>query len=59
MRPILGGNVPPSRLVGRDDFIRKMWQSLENQSVVLVAERQIGKTTVIRKWFSSGTSCRS
>ncbi len=49
MRPILGGNVPPSRVVGRDDFIRKMWRSLENQSIVLVAERRIGKTTVIRK----------
>ncbi len=49
MRPILGGNVPPSRVVGRDNFIRKMWRSLENQSVVLVAERRIGKTTVIRK----------
>ena len=49
MRPILGGNVPPSRVVGRDGFIRKMWQSLENQSIVLVAERRIGKTTVIRK----------
>ncbi len=49
MRPILGGNVPPSRVVGRDNFIRKMWRGLENQSVVLVAERRIGKTTVIRK----------
>ena len=49
MRPILGGNVPPSKVIGRDAFIRKMWQNLENQSVVLVAERRIGKTSVIRK----------
>lgn len=49
MRPILGGNVPPSRVIGRDDFIRTLWKSLENQSVVLVAERRIGKTSVIRK----------
>ena len=49
MRPILGGNVPPDRVVGRDGFIRKMWRSLENQSIVLVSERRIGKTTVIRK----------
>ncbi len=49
MRPILGGNVPPDRVIGRDAFIRKMWRNLENQSVVLVAERRIGKTTVIRK----------
>jgi hypothetical protein len=49
MRPILGGTVPPDRVVGRDAFIHKMWRSLENQSVVLVSERRIGKTTVIRK----------
>lgn len=49
MRPILGGNVPPAKAIGRDAFIRKMWRNLENQSVVLVAERRIGKTTVIRK----------
>lgn len=49
MRPITGGNVPPDRVVGRDDFIDQMWRALENQSVVLVAERRIGKTSVIRK----------
>ncbi len=49
MRPILGGNVPPERVIGRDTFIRKMWRSLENQSVVLVSERRIGKTSVVRK----------
>ncbi len=41
--------MPPDQVVGRDAVIRKMWRSLENQSVVLVAERRIGKTSVIRK----------
>ncbi len=49
MRPIIGGNVPPERVVGRDDFINKMWNTLENQSIVLVSERRIGKTSVMRK----------
>ncbi len=48
-RPILGGNVPPQRVVGRDGVIAKMWTLLEDQSVVLVAERRIGKTSVLRK----------
>jgi len=49
MRPVVGGYVPPERVVGRDDEIRKMWNALQNQSVVLVSERRIGKTSVIRK----------
>lgn len=49
MRPIIGGNVPPERVVGRDDFIDRMWRTLENQSIVLVSERRIGKTSVIQK----------
>ena len=49
MRPIIGGYVPPGRVIGRDNFIKKMWNTLENQSMVLVSERRIGKTSVIRK----------
>ena len=49
MRPIVGGYVPPERVVGRDDFIEKMWKTLENQSIVLVSERRIGKTSAIQK----------
>lgn len=49
MRPILGGHVPPERVIGRDSFIERMWKALENQSVVLVSERRIGKTSVIWK----------
>lgn len=45
MRPIIGGYVPPDRVVGRDHFIQKMWKTLEDQSIVLVAERRIGKTS--------------
>ena len=51
MRPIVGGNVPPDRVVGRDEFISKMWAALEDQSIVLVSERRIGKTSVLKKMF--------
>ncbi len=51
MRPILGGHVPPNRVIGRDSFIRDMWNTLENDSIVLTAERRIGKTSVIYKMY--------
>ena len=47
--PILGGLVPPEDAIGRDKFIEKMWRVLERTSVVLVSERRIGKTTVLKK----------
>jgi AAA+ ATPase superfamily predicted ATPase len=30
-------------------MIKRLWETLENQSILLVAERRIGKTTIIRK----------
>ncbi len=48
-RPITGGAVPPARIVGRDDIIRRVWDTLETQSAILQAERRIGKTCVVLK----------
>jgi hypothetical protein len=47
--PILGGDVPPECVVGRDELIEKMWRILERDSIVLVSERRTGKTTVMKK----------
>lgn len=47
--PNLGGVVPPDEVVGRDELILRMWRILEKSSIVLVAERRIGKTTVVKK----------
>lgn len=44
-----GGNIAPEEVVGRDRLIRQLWDTLDFQSVVLVAERRIGKTSVIKK----------
>jgi hypothetical protein len=44
-----GGNIDPKDVIGRDALIRQVWDSLDRQSVVMTAERRIGKTSVIRK----------
>ena len=44
-----GGIVSPDDVVGRDRLIARVWNSLEQQSLVMVAERRMGKTTVIKK----------
>ena len=49
MRANPGGELGLDEVVGRDSLIRGLWRTLELQSVVLIAERRIGKTSVIKK----------
>jgi len=49
MRANPGGQLDPGDVVGRDSLVRDMWRVLDRQSVLLCAERRMGKTTVIRK----------
>jgi hypothetical protein len=45
-----GGQIGPEHVIGRDAFIEGLWRTLENQSVVLAAERRVGgKTCIITK----------
>ncbi|MEM8722986.1 MAG: AAA family ATPase [Cyanobacteria bacterium P01_G01_bin.39] len=44
-----GGIVAPQDVVGRDKLIAKIWMILEQQSLILSAERRMGKTTIIKK----------
>ena len=44
-----GGSLGLDEIVGRDLLIRRLWDALERQSVILIAERRMGKTSVIRK----------
>lgn len=44
-----GGYIEPTNVVGRDDFIKTIWNILEQQSLVLTAERRIGKTSILNK----------
>jgi hypothetical protein len=49
MKALPGGMIAPTEVVGRDRLIERLWAALERQSLVLTAERRMGKTTVIRK----------
>ena len=43
-----GGQIDVSDIVGRDRLIHQIWQVLQQQSVLVTAERRIGKTCVVR-----------
>ncbi len=44
-----GGQIELKEVVGRDQIIEQIWDTLEQQSIRMNAERRIGKTTIIRK----------
>jgi hypothetical protein len=43
-----GGQIDADAVVGREQLLEIMWETVERQSLVLTAERRIGKTTVIK-----------
>jgi len=47
-----GGYIPPDEVIGRDKLVQRLWRILERQSLVLCAERRIGKTCIIRKMIA-------
>ena len=49
-----GGQIPSAEVVGRDGLIQKIWRSLERQSVILTAERRMGKTSIAKKMVEEG-----
>lgn len=44
-----GGQIDVKTAIGRDQLILTLWESIEQQSLIITAERRIGKTTVIKK----------
>jgi hypothetical protein len=44
-----GGQIDSKTVVGRDRLIQILWETLDQQSLVITAERRIGKTTVLKK----------
>lgn len=44
-----GGQIATNSVIGRDHLIRTLWSTIESQSLVITAERRIGKTTVMKK----------
>lgn len=44
-----GGQIDPKSAIGRTALIQSLWDIIELQSIVITAERRIGKTTVMKK----------
>lgn len=44
-----GGQIDLSEIVGRDEVIDHIWDTIAQQSIRINAERRIGKTTIIKK----------
>jgi hypothetical protein len=44
-----GGQIDTKAVIGRDRLIQIIWETLTQQSLVITAERRIGKTTVLKK----------
>lgn len=44
-----GGQIATNSVIGRDKLIHTLWDTIESQSLVITAERRIGKTTVMKK----------
>ena len=44
-----GGQIDIKSVIGRDQLIKLLWETVELQSLVITAERRIGKTTVMKK----------
>jgi len=49
MRSNPGGELAPSEVVARDDLATTLWDVLERQSVLLTAERRMGKSCLLKK----------
>lgn len=52
MRANPGGEIAPEDVVGRDRLIARLWETLTRQSVILVAERRMGKSCVVKKMLA-------
>lgn len=44
-----GGQIDIKAVVGREQLIQMLWETVQQQSAIITAERRIGKTTVIKK----------
>lgn len=44
-----GGQISLKFVIGRNEIIAYIWDVIEQQSVLITAERRIGKTTIIKK----------
>lgn len=52
MRTNPGGSLAPEEVVGRDALIADLWDKLERHSLMMTAERRMGKTSVLKKMLA-------
>ncbi len=48
-----GGQLEIGEIIGRDKLVRRLWKVLEKRSLVLTAERRMGKTHVLKKMMAT------
>src|SRR5262249_48181023 len=58
MRANPGGYIPPQEVIGRNRLIAQLWHILARQSLVLTAERRMGKTSILRKMAAEAPADR-
>lgn len=56
MRANPGGHIQPAEVLGRDLLIENIWHVLKGQSVIITAERRMGKTSTIKKMIAQGSN---
>ncbi|MGV3721942.1 MAG: hypothetical protein ACO1SX_13595 [Actinomycetota bacterium] len=49
MRAAPGSQLPVEQIFGRQSFVDRLWEVLENGSIRMEAERRIGKTSILQK----------
>lgn len=49
MIPNPGGEIASNEVIGRDETINLIWNTLEVQSVRITSERRVGKTSILKK----------
>jgi AAA+ ATPase superfamily predicted ATPase len=49
-----GGQIDSANIIGRDAVIAELWERLAQQSIILTAERRMGKTTIIKQMVKEG-----
>jgi AAA+ ATPase superfamily predicted ATPase len=49
-----GGQIDSADIIGRDAVIAELWERLAQQSIVLTAERRMGKTTIVKQMVKEG-----
>lgn len=57
--PNPGGELAIEDIIGRDELVARLWEVLNRQSLVLTAERRIGKTTALKKMRAKATTSRA